>query len=467
MGKMELKFTVIIPVYNTEKYLTQCLDSVVSQTYPVNEIILINDGSSDQSYEICKNYAAKYHRIKLISQDNSGQSVARNRGLEIATGNYILFLDSDDWIDLELFNIAKEKLEAESLDALFFDAKIFQENEEDKVTKNIYDRSKAGLSRTIMSGMEFLEKTFPYYYTVSPCLAIFKRSFLKEKNIKFPSGIYYEDNLFTFLFLRKSESVSYISNKLYRRRFRPESTMTGAYSEKKFRDFIKCVVLIWIEIGASDQKLWEDYKELFVSFATLYCEDILANYNKCKNEKIPLHIETMKLFEETLQKYFLTIQLICSDYSDINLVILNHMFCLIDKIKDLGLNISNDIEDKISSARKDKYITLLKNIPLNKSDKKVGIYGTGKHTEGLLSAYRCLIGEITCSLVFLDTYREDGIFQESKVINCRRIDKSFDMIVISSFLYEKEMIKNILKVVPVFTFYDVLSEDVFSCWNVR
>ena len=161
MGKMELKFTVIIPVYNTEKYLTQCLDSVVSQTYPVNEIILINDGSSDQSYEICKNYAAKYHRIKLISQDNSGQSVARNRGLEIATGNYILFLDSDDWIDLELFNIAKEKLEAESLDALFFDAKIFQENEEDKVTKNIYDRSKAGLSRTIMSGMEFLEKTFP------------------------------------------------------------------------------------------------------------------------------------------------------------------------------------------------------------------------------------------------------------------------------------------------------------------
>ena len=95
---MEKQLSIIIPLYNTEEYLERNLDSLLKQDLE-KEIIIIDDGSTDQSYVIAKKYSDKYSDIKLIQQENSGQSVARNRGLEIATGEYIFFCDSDDYVD--------------------------------------------------------------------------------------------------------------------------------------------------------------------------------------------------------------------------------------------------------------------------------------------------------------------------------------------------------------------------------
>ena len=94
------KITVIIPVYNTARYLDRCIGSVVSQTYKNLEIILVDDGSTDDSYEICKRWEEKDQRILLIHKENGGQSSARNLALDIATGDYIAFVDSDDWISV-------------------------------------------------------------------------------------------------------------------------------------------------------------------------------------------------------------------------------------------------------------------------------------------------------------------------------------------------------------------------------
>ena len=94
--------SVIIPVYGVEKYIAQCLESVINQKYKNLEIIVVNDGTKDRSAEIAKEYAAKDSRIKVFDFENGGLSVARNRGLEIATGDYISYIDSDDWIDLKL-----------------------------------------------------------------------------------------------------------------------------------------------------------------------------------------------------------------------------------------------------------------------------------------------------------------------------------------------------------------------------
>ena len=109
---MAAKITVIIPVYNVEIYLADCLDSVLQQTLNEIEIICINDGSSDNSLEILKEYARKDSRIIIISQENKGLGSARNRGLEVATGEYVAFLDSDDWVDNnyyeKLYNTAKK-----------------------------------------------------------------------------------------------------------------------------------------------------------------------------------------------------------------------------------------------------------------------------------------------------------------------------------------------------------------------
>ena len=106
------KISVIVPVYNVEKFLEKCLKSIIEQTFEDLEIICINDGSTDKSLSILNSYAAKDPRIKILSQTNQGQSCARNAGLEIASGEYIGFVDSDDWIDLDfyekLYNTAKK-----------------------------------------------------------------------------------------------------------------------------------------------------------------------------------------------------------------------------------------------------------------------------------------------------------------------------------------------------------------------
>lgn len=117
--KKTSKISVIIPVYNAETYLSECLDSVISQTYRDLEIILINDGSSDRSPEICREYAEKDERIVLITQKNAGEAAARNRGLEAAAGEYILFVDADDLLAQDICELATEGIQ--DSDVLIFD----------------------------------------------------------------------------------------------------------------------------------------------------------------------------------------------------------------------------------------------------------------------------------------------------------------------------------------------------------
>ena len=107
---MQDKITVIIPVYNVQQYLSKCLDSVINQTYKNLEIIVINDGSTDKSCEICNYYKEKDNRIILINQENQGVSIARNNGVSVATGKYIGWVDSDDWIELDMFSTLYENI---------------------------------------------------------------------------------------------------------------------------------------------------------------------------------------------------------------------------------------------------------------------------------------------------------------------------------------------------------------------
>lgn len=106
------KVSVVVPFYNTEKYLEKCLDSLVNQTLKELEIILVNDGSTDSSLEIAKNYQQKDSRIKIVEQEHLKQGAARNSGMKVAAGEYIGFVDSDDWVDLDyfekLYNTAKQ-----------------------------------------------------------------------------------------------------------------------------------------------------------------------------------------------------------------------------------------------------------------------------------------------------------------------------------------------------------------------
>ena len=108
---MRNELTVVIPVYNVEKYLSKCIESILNQTLPVDEIILVDDGSKDRSGEIADEYAAKYNNIKVIHQENGGLSAARNTGIDAATKEYIAFVDSDDYIDSVMYENLINKLQ--------------------------------------------------------------------------------------------------------------------------------------------------------------------------------------------------------------------------------------------------------------------------------------------------------------------------------------------------------------------
>ena len=121
------KISVIIPVYNAEKFLSRCLDSVINQTHENLEIICVNDESTDGSLEILQEYAAKDSRVIIENQKNQGAPVARNRGIEIATGEYIHFVDADDWLNLTLYSDFASVLRGGMLDIFVFNAQLYFE----------------------------------------------------------------------------------------------------------------------------------------------------------------------------------------------------------------------------------------------------------------------------------------------------------------------------------------------------
>lgn len=231
--------SIIIPVYNVEEYLEEALESVINQTLKDIEIIIINDGSTDKSFEIVKEYAIKDKRIKIINQKNQGQSIARNRGIEIAKGKYIYFMDSDDYIALETLEICYKKCEEYELEMICFDAFPFSNMLNFKYDIKNYDRSFIETNR-IFSGREFTNLCLKNKRNiVQPCLYFFKREILYKEKLKFYPGIQYEDSLFSTILFDKIEKLMYIKEKFYFRRYRANSTLTQKVTKKKLEDLFK------------------------------------------------------------------------------------------------------------------------------------------------------------------------------------------------------------------------------------
>lgn len=204
-----VKVSIIIPVYNTEKYLEECLACLLRQTMKEFELICVDDGSNDASGTILKRYAQKYPEvIKCIFQENSGQSIARNRALEMATGDYVYFMDSDDILLAttleETYNICVK----DKLDVLFFSGETFFESKSLAESRTDFNERylRKGAYKSIVSGKQLLQELVENKdYIVSPCLSLVRREFLCINGIKFEEGIIHEDNLFCFEILIRAE----------------------------------------------------------------------------------------------------------------------------------------------------------------------------------------------------------------------------------------------------------------------
>lgn len=183
------KVSIIVPVYNVEKYLTRCLDSLINQTLQDIEIICINDGSKDNSLKILERYAALDDRIQIINQKNRGQSVARNNGIEIAVGKYIGFVDSDDWVDLDFFENLYNAIEKYNCDIAV--AGIIRLHKLNKKFHLKFD--KEIITDDINTKFELCDvPELSYVWN-----KIYKKEVLLQHQLKFEEGIFFEDVIIT------------------------------------------------------------------------------------------------------------------------------------------------------------------------------------------------------------------------------------------------------------------------------
>lgn len=220
--------SVIIPIYNVEKYLRTCIDSVITQTYNNLEIILVNDGSPDKSPEICDEYAKKDNRVKVIHQNNGGLAHARNVGIANSNGEYLTFIDSDDYVSNDYVESLYKGLIESAADISIASFIAFKESESFCVT----------LERT--SFVEVTKKDyFKEYASIKaeksmPFITAWNKLYKKElfDGIKYPKGKLYEDAFTTYKLIEKSRKVVYSTTKLYYYRLNPQSILGQSFKEK-------------------------------------------------------------------------------------------------------------------------------------------------------------------------------------------------------------------------------------------
>ena len=234
--------SVIIPIYNVEKYLAECLESVMYQDMRNVELICVNDGSEDRSLDILKTYARKDSRIIIINQKNQGVSCARNLGIDRAKGEFVLFLDGDDCLAEHALTFLYQTARTEELEILAFDAECFYETEElkKKEYKDTYYRRKKNYSE-IQTGEElFCELMENDDFCDAASLLFIRNVWLRERGIRFISGIRHEDCLFSFQCYMKAKRVSHRKWEFLRYRIRDHSFMTSKLSFVNLQGRLVC-----------------------------------------------------------------------------------------------------------------------------------------------------------------------------------------------------------------------------------
>lgn len=260
--------SVIVPVYNTEKYLKECAHSILSQSYDNLELILVEDGSSDGSLLLCKQIASSDNRVKITNKPNGGLSETRNIGLTLSKGKYIIFLDSDDfWISNNSLDLLVAQIERNNFDFLCFNCCYFYPSVNRYIPWKAFnnellentDKNRA-IVNLVRSG------TFP----MSACLKIVNRSFLIENQISFRKGVFSEDIPWFLELIRKSNSFGFIDQYVYAYRKEVSTSITSTISEKKYNDLLE---ILKTELNKISEDSWViDVKRALFSFlAYEYC----------------------------------------------------------------------------------------------------------------------------------------------------------------------------------------------------
>ncbi len=288
------KVSVIIPVYNVEKYLKESLDSLVKQTLQDIEIICIDDGSTDSSGDILKEYAKNDNRITIITQENKGQGDARNKGIEIAKGEYLAFLDPDDWFELNaletLYDFAKLNAAQIVKFPIYFYSEYYKKVKKGNFIKLLKETYGWNLQETPYYTYKTIKDGCLYKLGLAAWDKIYKTEFIKSNNIKFAPGKFGEDNLFTNSSLLLADKILYLDKYLYYYRIREGSSANKLSGDWTYIfDNVELMRKFLIE-----HELYEELKDEFIKYAQNF---LLWGISKIKKSDV-------KAYKKKFEKYF-------------------------------------------------------------------------------------------------------------------------------------------------------------------
>jgi len=279
MTSMEKGISIIVPVYNCEDYLKECLDGLLVQDIDDYEIILVDDESKDSSGEICDFYAERFDNVRVIHQKNSGPGGARNAGMDVARGKYILFVDSDDVVEQNCLGKIQRTAEANELDLLIIARDIFTDDERTIINFKYVFKPTFGVN-SVVSGIEFLKRgleTNEYYPMVT--FKLYRKEYLIENSIRFMPNIIHEDDGFMFRATIRAKKVMSLEDQFYHYRMQGSSIMHTLVAEKRAEGFCSAIAQIG-EVLEEVEGEWESSTEayLVLRYIDMLAQNALVNY---------------------------------------------------------------------------------------------------------------------------------------------------------------------------------------------
>ena len=428
-----IRTSVIIPVYNTAEYLKECIDSVLAQTQKEIEIILVDDGSDDGSWETEQEYAARYPFITAVRQEHLYQGTARNRGLDLAKGEFVYFMDSDDYILPGLFERCYQECQEKDLDFAMFEAKGFRYDENDaelEVPDDVVDRTGMGIEDRLYTGPEFWNSFYNCHGILYVCWLLYiRRSYLIDNGLRYEERTYFEDNDWMLRMYLNADRTWFIPEVYHKHRWRRGSNMLDGFTTGLMEGCFRMHdVLLRLqdryENDPERARMVDDVMRLNLRRFDRLAEVVPA----------PDYTGPLAVFCGRLKKGLRTAVPGSREYY----VHLAAAMRILKAVKTW--------EDPAFYEQQRDLVpeTAVFGLPDAARNLTIGVYGTGKVGRYYAEILSELSGKTAEKLFFLDSAKPDGIFYGYPLYNSSRLPElDPDIVLIASTKYVDEMTKTV------------------------
>lgn len=418
--------SIIVPVYNIQEYIVECLKSILNQSFNDIEIIVVNDGSTDYSLKYVKDLSINNDKITIISGENEGLSAARNKGLKVSKGEYIYFCDGDDYISKYTIEKCIDLIKKYTADIVVFEAEtVGNTYKADK--EHYYFFEKIGVDdETVINGLDFYKRYYKRINIINTPLMFIKKNFLLTNKLMFTEGLLYEDIDFYNKIINKNPKLVLSRAKLYFRRYRENSIVTSDVEYKNIHSYIYII----------HQMMTQTTCDLIKEFTYVGIGLLEYTLRMAIDNQIRLNNKDIEKVKEIL--FFVRVEYIQKSVKT--------LLCLysIEGILPFdGSSFYNRIELKrllrrlMDSLREE----------LGYDEEKIGIYGTGKWAQVFVDSYKEVYKQKQVDFVYLDSFESSGTrWKHGVICNVDEIDlTTLKSILVISYKNEKEILDKLKK----------------------